>query len=117
MPGDGGFGCVECASQERSIATSVLAWFANFMLVAFGTYMIFMSDYTEEEEACVSDLLKVGEVGCIYFPIAGFSGIGIWHRINKQTNKQANGCVSICNYDQSSIVPGMLPCAVLLCSR
>lgn len=57
---NGQFECNKCYSQRTSIIISVLAWLANFLLVALSTYFIFMSDYTEEMDISLSDLFKVG---------------------------------------------------------
>ncbi|GIL61099.1 hypothetical protein Vafri_15500, partial [Volvox africanus] len=66
---NGDFECNECFSRSTSITIAVLGFVANVLTVLITILLTFMTDYTEEEDMGVGDLLKVFIVHMQFFVI------------------------------------------------
>ncbi|GIL88007.1 hypothetical protein Vretifemale_16001, partial [Volvox reticuliferus] len=66
---DGDFGCNECYSRRTSITVAVLGFAANVITVLFTVIVTFMTDYTENEDMGIGDLLRVFIVHMQFFII------------------------------------------------
>ncbi|GIM14711.1 hypothetical protein Vretimale_17650 [Volvox reticuliferus] len=66
---NGDFECNECFSRGTSITIAVLGFVANVATVLVTIILTFMTDYTENEEMGIGDLLKVFIVHMQFFVI------------------------------------------------
>ncbi|GIM01577.1 hypothetical protein Vretimale_6365 [Volvox reticuliferus] len=66
---NGNFECRECYSRRTSIAIAVLGFAANVITVLFTVIVTFMTDYTENEDMGIGDLLRVFIVHMQFFVI------------------------------------------------
>ncbi|KAG2484480.1 hypothetical protein HYH03_016713 [Edaphochlamys debaryana] len=72
---DADFECNKCFSRGASIALLVVFYAVNVFIIVISVLLLFLEDYTQEEELAVGDMLKIVIVHCQYFVIISRLGI------------------------------------------